>query len=380
MLGVGPSADPDTLRSAYRVLARKHHPDVSSAPDAHERMARINEAFETLIDPGKRIEYDAMMAGGGLEGAPIETERAPDKPVIVRLICRLSGHKTPVYAVTFCPDTSQPISSAFDNEIIWWDEATQRISRTTKLESGTVSVLRAFANRKLCAAGASESQLSFWRLNDGEVEAWRVGHEEWVSCVAISADGDGIASGSLYHTLALNRTSDGANLYRKSEHAEAVTAVAYSADGRYVATGSADASAKLWHSETGALLHTFQQIRSTVTAIAFSHDNRYVAVAAVDLSIRVFSLSDGKLVKMMFGHTKPIESLEFHPNNWLFASGSRDGTLGLWNAAKGIGNVRIEASSRPITCVAFSSDGTRLASCGQDKIVRLWEVAAKESA
>ncbi len=380
VLGVGPTAEPETLRKAYRRLARKHHPDVSSDPRAHENMARINEAFQTLIDRSKRNEYDAMLAGGTLDDEPSRAASYPQKPVIVRLIQRLKAHKTPVYAISFAPDTGQLVSSAFDNEILWWDESTALPSRRTKVEAGVISSLRAFSLDRLVAAGSGESQVSFCRMEGERIESFRTSNEEWVGAIAISADGSSVAAGSLHSTIAVTRTVDGGVQFRKHEHAGAVTAVAWSQDGKYLATGSADATVKLWHAQTGTLLHTFRQVRSTVTSLAFSNDNRFVIVAGVDLSIRVFNLEDGELVKMMFGHTKPIESLCFHPNNWLFASGSRDGTVGLWNASKGIGNVRIDCSNRPVSCVAFSPDGTRLAAGGQDKLVRLWEVAAKEAA
>lgn len=380
VLGVGPTAEPETLRKAYRRLASKHHPDVSADPRAHENMARINEAFETLIDAGKRNEYDAMLAGGGFDDGPKGAAQTPHQPVVVRLIQRLQAHKTPVYALSFAPDTGRLVSSAFDNEILWWDEDTASPLRRTKVDAGVISTLRAFSLDRVVAAGSAESQVSYCRLDGERVESFKSNNDEWVGAVAISADGANVAAGSLYSTVAVTRTTDGGVQYRKQEHTAAVTAVAWSLDGKFLATGSADATVKLWHAQSGALLHTFRQVRSTVTSLAFSNDNRYIVAAAVDLSIRVFGLVEGELVKMMFGHTKPIESLCFHPNNWLFASGSRDGTVGLWNAAKGIGNVRIDCSPRPVSCVAFSPDGTRLAAGGQDRMVRLWEVAAKDAA
>jgi WD40 repeat protein len=343
-------------------------------------MARINEAFNTLNDPERRTEYDAMLAGGAFEAPAAPRRKPPPKPVVVKLQSRLRAHKTPVYALGFAPDTGQLVSSAFDNEIIWWDEGQERPERRAKLDAGVISTLKVFPNDKIVAAGSAESMISLWRLTGTDVDAWKNSNEEWVCCLAISSDGNSLATGSMHRTLAVTDTANGSRVYRNQEHSESVTAVAWSPDGKYIATGSSDATVKLYHSKNGALLHTFRQVRATVTALAFSPDNRYLAVAAVDLSIRVFSLADGKLVKMMFGHTKPIETLAFHPNSWLFASGSRDGTVGLWNAAKGIGNVRIEVSSRPISCVAFSPDGTKLAAGGQDKTVRLWEVAAKEPA
>ncbi len=374
ILGVGPSVDQNTLRKAYRRLAQKHHPDVSKDPQAHENMARINEAFETLVDAARRAEYDALLRGGGLDEA--DKKQDPRKPVVVKLKARLKAHLTPVYAVGFSPDTGKLISSAFDNEVIWWKG--EKPERRLKVDHGVISVLRAFPEERLVAAGSAESQISFWHINGNRVESWKASNEEWVSCLAISADGNSLACGSLHHTLSVSNTHDGSSLYRRVEHADAVTAVAWSANGKYLATGSADASVKILSGGSGTLMQTINQIRSTVTALAFSPDMRYLAVAAVDLSIRIFRLDDGVMEKMVYGHTKPIESLAFHPNSWLIASGSRDGTLGLWNAAKGIGNVRIEASSRPISCVAFSPNGELLAAGGQDKLVRLWDVTAKE--
>src|SRR4051812_3980652 len=98
-LGVKPSANTESLKKAYRKLARQHHPDVSSDPKAHDRMARINEAFETLIDPERRADYDAMLAGQGY-AAPAAPSQSR-KPIYVKLKTYLKAHRTPVYTVGF---------------------------------------------------------------------------------------------------------------------------------------------------------------------------------------------------------------------------------------------------------------------------------------
>src|SRR5688572_31053024 len=63
-LGVPPGADADVIKSAYRKLARKFHPDVSKEKDAEERFKAVNEAYEVLKDPKKRKAYDNLRAGG----------------------------------------------------------------------------------------------------------------------------------------------------------------------------------------------------------------------------------------------------------------------------------------------------------------------------
>jgi curved DNA-binding protein len=63
-LGVKPEATEAEIKSAYRRLARKYHPDVSKEADAEERFKGINEANEVLGDKEKRAHYDRLRAGG----------------------------------------------------------------------------------------------------------------------------------------------------------------------------------------------------------------------------------------------------------------------------------------------------------------------------
>jgi curved DNA-binding protein len=61
ILGVDRDADRKEIRSAFRRLARKYHPDVNpNDPEAEERFKEINEAHEVLSDPEKRSKYDQL--------------------------------------------------------------------------------------------------------------------------------------------------------------------------------------------------------------------------------------------------------------------------------------------------------------------------------
>jgi curved DNA-binding protein CbpA len=57
-LQVSPRADAEVIEAAYRVLARRYHPDRDPSPGATERMARINQAWEALGQPETRERYD----------------------------------------------------------------------------------------------------------------------------------------------------------------------------------------------------------------------------------------------------------------------------------------------------------------------------------
>ncbi len=60
VLGVPRDADQDTIRRAYRTLARKYHPDLNSDSDAEERFKELSEANEVLSDVEKRQRYDRL--------------------------------------------------------------------------------------------------------------------------------------------------------------------------------------------------------------------------------------------------------------------------------------------------------------------------------
>jgi curved DNA-binding protein len=75
-LGVSKTATDDEIRSAFRKLARKYHPDVAKdKKTAEEKFKQINEAYEVLSDSEKRKKYDQLGAdwnqpGGGFQPPP----------------------------------------------------------------------------------------------------------------------------------------------------------------------------------------------------------------------------------------------------------------------------------------------------------------------
>jgi curved DNA-binding protein len=60
VLGVPRDADQDTIRRAYRKLARKYHPDLNADSDAEDKFKELGEAYEVLSDPDKRERYDRL--------------------------------------------------------------------------------------------------------------------------------------------------------------------------------------------------------------------------------------------------------------------------------------------------------------------------------
>ena len=84
VLGVSKDADDAALKKAYRVLAKKYHPDANPGDkQAEAAFKEINEAYSVLSDPKKRAQYDQFghaafdpRMGGGSGGGFYEGSAA----------------------------------------------------------------------------------------------------------------------------------------------------------------------------------------------------------------------------------------------------------------------------------------------------------------
>ena len=81
VLGLERGADADSVKRAFRKLARQHHPDVNPGnKDAEAKFKEISEAYEVLSDPDKRRRYEQFgqywnQAGGARGGADVDFGR-----------------------------------------------------------------------------------------------------------------------------------------------------------------------------------------------------------------------------------------------------------------------------------------------------------------
>ena len=74
VLGVSKNASDDEIKSAFRKLAKKYHPDINKDPDAPEKFKEAQEAYAVLSDANKRSQYDqfghaAFSGANGFGGA-----------------------------------------------------------------------------------------------------------------------------------------------------------------------------------------------------------------------------------------------------------------------------------------------------------------------
>jgi WD40 repeat protein len=235
-------------------------------------------------------------------------------------------------------------------------------------------------------------------------------HEDWVSSVSFSPDGQFLASASKDGTIKLWKP-DGTLLKSIPAHSAGVYSVSFSPitiqnpDGRVsyagnefrhptpsklkiqkdinsrypsispspppliFASASEDKTVKLWSCD-GALLNTLKGHTAPVSSVSFSPDGKMLASASWDGTVKLWS-TNGVLLKSLKGHTDKVLGVSFSPDGQLIASASRDMTITLWRR-DGTFLKSWKAHDNAVTSLSFSPDSQILASASADKTVKLW--------
>ncbi|MEH1943541.1 MAG: serine/threonine-protein kinase [Nostoc sp.] len=232
------------------------------------------------------------------------------------------------------------------------------------------------------------------------------GHSSMVHAIAISSDGQFIASGSNDMTIKLWQLGSG-KLVRQlgrwsSGHSNMVHSVAFSpissklsyqgesgksagiADRNWkiLASGSWDNTIKLWDVNTGKEIRTLVGHANWVNSVAFSPDGQFLASGSADCTIKLWDVNTGIEIQTLIGHSDSVSSVACSPrtptanskDKEFVASGSNDYTIKLWQLYTGRNICTLAGHSFFVNCIAFSPDGEIIASGSADNTIKLWHV------
>ena len=117
VLGINHNASKKEISKAYRELARVHHPDKSSCPQAEEKFKQINEAYETLISMQANMDAEVpMQANMNTEEDPPESTNAAQFAANVKR-SRSAAWLRPDFIPTFEVAYSGPIWHPVNEDI-----------------------------------------------------------------------------------------------------------------------------------------------------------------------------------------------------------------------------------------------------------------------
>ncbi len=271
---------------------------------------------------------------------------APMKPadVLSKLpkIAPRPGLKNAIQTLAYSPK-AQLIAAGTFGSVQLLHPQTREVVRRIEGVAGKVNALVFSPDGTQLFAAAGDAGISGiayqWRVADGALVRTYEGHGDSVYGLALSPDGQTLATGSYDQKVKLWSTATGAETAVLTGHNGAVFGLSFRPDGKVLASASADRTVKLWEMPSGKRLDTFSQPLKEQTLVVFSPDGKTVAAAGVDSRIRVWSVSaravegSNKLLRTRFAHEGSLLGLIYAADGKSLASSASDRTVKLWNAA-----------------------------------------------
>lgn len=209
---------------------------------------------------------------------------------------------------------------------------------------------------------------------------WKV-HEDLVTCVAASPDGQWLAWGSADHGATLGALgqdlSKAPKLIKLVGHSAAVLAVAFTPDSQSVISASADRSIKLWTLQ-GGLVRTLAQHTESVNVLALrprtGDSPTECASGSEDHTVRVWQPEIGRMVRIVRGHEGPIYALAYSPDGAALYSAGSEGVLRQIDVESDQILSQRNGHQDVIYSLAISPNGQKLASGDWSGKIKLWRL------
>ncbi|GAX42837.1 protein kinase [Tolypothrix sp. NIES-4075] len=254
---------------------------------------------------------------------------------------------------------------------------------TLKGHTSMVQAIAISPDGQLIASGSNDNNIKLWQLTSGKLlrdfNRWFSGHSSMVDSLAFSPDGKLLASGSWDDTIKLWQVNTGKQISTFTGHSNWVNSVAFNPEGQMLASGSADNTIKFWQIKTGRQISTLTGHLDLVGSVAFSQDGEILASGSADCTVKLWQVHTGREISTFTSHSFYVNSVAFSPDGQLLASGSADNTIKLWQVSTGRELHTLTGHLDSVWSVAFSPDGQLLASASWDKTIKIWHAStAKE--
>ncbi|KAJ3089815.1 pre-rRNA processing protein [Quaeritorhiza haematococci] len=174
---------------------------------------------------------------------------------------------------------------------------------------------------------------------------------------------------------AKNGESEGGKTSDHAGHSDHVLSMAVSSDGQYLATGGRDKIINIWSPVNDNRLTTFKQHRDAVSALAFRKGSNQLYSASFDRTIKLWNIDELSYVETLFGHQDQITSVDTLARERCVTAGARDRTVRLWKIVEESQLIFRAAGSGDLGETAVGADGKHKknvhTSCGTLDVVAM---------
>jgi WD40 repeat protein len=305
------------------------------------------------------------------------------------------GHTFGTLSVAFSPDGTRLASGDKDGMVKVWDVTREQRGLQTDVigsgewlgnlafRAGSAELISVNHGGSLTACDASSGHQTSGRPVDID-NHWRCPRND----AAFDPAGKTlVAVGRDQRVVKVWDTASGKETLRFTSHTLPVTSVAISSDGQRIATAGhrsrrekgiviEEASeAKIWDGRTGKELIAFRP--GSVACMALTSSGQRLATGGWDGKVRIWDATTGQELAVLPGKLEYVSCVAFRPGGEQLAATDLIGNkVHVWNVASGQelgtppGGLQ---GPRSVTSVTYSPDGTRIAAVGYDSVVVLWD-------
>ncbi|MDJ0798592.1 MAG: serine/threonine-protein kinase [Calothrix sp. MO_167.B12] len=231
------------------------------------------------------------------------------------------------------------------------------------------------------ASGSDDNTIKIWQLDKGSLVNTLTSPSglfkregTWFTGIAFSRDGQTLASGSLDKNIKIWDWRGSTVIRSQKAHSDSVYAIAFSPDGQTLASGSRDNTIKLWKLP---LLQSTRRLKGhtdSISSLAISRDGQTLVSGSHDNTVKAWNLLNGNLIHTFTGHQDWVYGIAISPDGQAIASASRDQTIQFWHLATGKLVHSFIGHTDWVTAVAISPQGDLLVSGSRDKTIKLWNL------
>jgi WD40 repeat protein/S1-C subfamily serine protease len=289
---------------------------------------------------------------------------------------RLSGSSS---SVAFSPSGQLLAAGDTDGNInIWQFQDNGQFSKVfTRNIDRAIKAIAIIPDEKILLM-ANGTDIIFWRLSDGKIVRYLYGGQKAIISMAISPDGQTLATGSMNKTIRIWRLLDGTLLKTLTGHQMEVSSIAFSPDGKTIVSGSRDKTVKIWRLQDGQILQNISLTGdfNRVKSVAVSPDGK--TIVSTGDTISIWEFDSGKLISTL--KDEYTSSVVISPNGQTFITGNNTHDLKIWQLRTGKLLRTIKGHQSSVYSVAISPDGRTLVSGGRDRSIKIWQADPRKNA
>ncbi|XP_042432413.1 uncharacterized WD repeat-containing protein alr3466-like isoform X2 [Zingiber officinale] len=203
------------------------------------------------------------------------------------------------------------------------------------------------------------------------------GHQDTVSTVAFSFDGQLLATGSFDGHVHIWDTSSGSLKFTLEGSGEGFEWLKWHPRGHLLIAGSEDANVWMWNADKGVCLNTFSGHGSTVTCGDFTPDGKIICTGSDDASLRIWNPKTGECFHVVKGHpyhTDGLTCLSITSDSTIAITGAKDGSVHLVNITIGRVISSLSSHTASVECIGLKPNALWATTGGMDLKLIIWDL------